>query len=585
MKKIFSTALAFALAFSAVSAVSAQSMTNAFNTNLKLGARGADVVALQSFLESKGLLTMPAGVAKGYFGGLTKSAVVAYQISKGVTPASGYFGPLTRATANADTTTVTTGTTTTTTTTTTGTTATTGTTGTVSTSGVEGTLDTTLAATPANNANVQTQTDVPVYGVQFRARVADSVVQTLDLQVAVSPDNGATFENPATLINTIKVWDGSNVIATIPVSSTTFVKDSNQVYYIRLSGLNFLVAKDATKVLTVSFSTNSIDTSRSVTIDGYGTSSIRAVSGNGISSFYSVDGSAYTRIHTFKKPGTSTLTLSSAASPLRSQNFRINPDNGAQYVPVLNFNLKSDTGDSNLQQIVVSLATTTNASTLYLYDGSTLIDSMNATNAATVTFNNLDNKVIVSAGTTKTLTLKADFPTNSVNGGFLTATVTSVTYQKPNGTSGTLTTAVAGVPQYVFNNAAQWALAGTPTITKVSNQNGSTTEMSATFTFNVTALGSTIRKPIASDFWIDATTGAVSASSSVGAPVVIPNNDIADGSTAQVSVTATVNTVPSAGSYAFVISKLTWASTTGSNVNQTWGLDDFKTPSTAFFNK
>lgn len=595
MKKIFSIALAVAFAFSAVSAVSAQSMTNAFNTNLTLGSRGADVVSLQSFLESKGLLTMPAGVAKGYFGGLTKSAVVAYQISKGVTPASGYFGPLTRATANADTTTTTTTTTpgcpagalfnsmtgascatTTTTTTTT-------TTGTVTTSGVEGTLDTKLAASPANNANVQTQNDVPVYGIEFKARVADSVVQTVDLQVSV--DNNGSSENPATLINTIKVWDGSNVIATIPVNSSTFTKDSNQVYYVRISGLNFAVAKDTTKVLTFSVSSNSIDTTRTVTIDGYGASSVRAVSGNGISSFYSIDGSAYTRTHTFKKPGTSTLTLSAATSPLRSQNYRINPDNGAQYVPVLNFNLKSETGDSNLQTIVVTLATSTKVSTIYLYDGSTLIDSKNA--AGTVTFDNLDGKINVSNGTTKTLTIKADFPSDATSGGSLTATVSTVNYQKPNGTSATLSTSVAGVAHYVFNNAAQWSLAGTPTITKVSNQNGSTTEMSATFTFNVTALGSTVRKPVAADFWIDATTGSVSASSSVGAPVVIPNNDIADGSTAQVSVTATVNSaaIASSGSYAFVISRLSWASTTGSNVNQTWGLDDFKTPSTSYFNK
>ncbi len=572
MKRILSVALAFALALTVVApvAASAQSMAS-FNTNLKMGSRGADVVALQSFLEAKGLLTMPAGTAKGYFGALTKSAVVAYQISKGVTPASGYFGPLTRATANADTAVVITPTTPTTPTTP------------VVTSGVEGTLDTKLAASPTNNANVQVQNDVPAYGIEFRSRVADVVVQTVDLQVSVT--NSGSAENPATLINTIKVWDGSNVIATIPVNSSTFIKDSNSVYYIRVSGINFLVPKDATKVLTFSVSTNSIDSDRTVTIDGYGSSSVRAVSGNGISSFYSIDGAAYTRTHTFKKPGTATLTLSAATSPLRSQNYRINPDNGAQYIPVLNFNLKSETGDSNIQSIIVSLATSTKVSTVYLYQGSTLIDSKNA--SASTTFDNLDNKVVVSKDTTKTLTVKVDVPTDGTSAGAVMATIHSVTYEKPNGTTATVSTAVTGVNHYVFRDTAQWTLVGTPTITKVSNQNGSTTEMSATFTFNVTALGSTIRKPIASDFWIDATTGSVAASSTVGAPVVIPNNDIADGSTAQVSVTATVNSsqIASSGSYGFVISRIAWASTTGSNVNQTWGLDDFKTPSTSYFNK
>ena len=40
---------------------------------------------------------MPAGVAYGYFGNLTKAAVAAYQTSVGITPAVGYFGPITRA--------------------------------------------------------------------------------------------------------------------------------------------------------------------------------------------------------------------------------------------------------------------------------------------------------------------------------------------------------------------------------------------------------------------------------------------------------------------------------------------------------
>jgi len=67
-----------------------------FSRNLFIGISGTDVVSLQSFLEKKGLLTMPAGVAKGYFGALTRNAVVQYQASKGIIPAYGYFGPLTR---------------------------------------------------------------------------------------------------------------------------------------------------------------------------------------------------------------------------------------------------------------------------------------------------------------------------------------------------------------------------------------------------------------------------------------------------------------------------------------------------------
>lgn len=67
-----------------------------FTKNLTLGSKGDDVTALQQVLVSGGYLNMPQGVAYGYFGGLTKSALIAWQKAKGVSPASGYFGPLSR---------------------------------------------------------------------------------------------------------------------------------------------------------------------------------------------------------------------------------------------------------------------------------------------------------------------------------------------------------------------------------------------------------------------------------------------------------------------------------------------------------
>ncbi len=71
-----------------------------FTTDLTIGSKGSAVTDLQSFLESKGVLTMPAGVAKGYFGNLTKTSLAKYQASVGISPAAGYFGPKSRAYVN-----------------------------------------------------------------------------------------------------------------------------------------------------------------------------------------------------------------------------------------------------------------------------------------------------------------------------------------------------------------------------------------------------------------------------------------------------------------------------------------------------
>ena len=83
----------------ATPAVPAAPAAVTYTRNLALGSRGDDVSALQTLLESKGFLVIPAGIAKGYFGALTKNAVRAYQQSVGL-PMVGMVGPQTRALLN-----------------------------------------------------------------------------------------------------------------------------------------------------------------------------------------------------------------------------------------------------------------------------------------------------------------------------------------------------------------------------------------------------------------------------------------------------------------------------------------------------
>lgn len=67
-----------------------------FTRSLTVGARGDDVTCLQNYLTGTGHFTF-AGGATGYFGGVTRSAVAAWQSANSVSPAVGYFGPLSRA--------------------------------------------------------------------------------------------------------------------------------------------------------------------------------------------------------------------------------------------------------------------------------------------------------------------------------------------------------------------------------------------------------------------------------------------------------------------------------------------------------
>lgn len=72
-----------------------------FTRDLRLGSRGNDVLALQKFLVAVNAGPKAGELVKNglttYFGNLTRSVLAEYQASVGIKPASGYFGPTTRA--------------------------------------------------------------------------------------------------------------------------------------------------------------------------------------------------------------------------------------------------------------------------------------------------------------------------------------------------------------------------------------------------------------------------------------------------------------------------------------------------------
>ena len=193
-----------------------------FTRSLTIGSTGADVTALQNWLIGKGY-TIPAG-ATGYFGAQTKAALAAYQSAKGISPAVGYFGPITMASVNAMG-----GTTTTTTTTTTGagcvagamyssttgmacgTTTTTG--GSTSLSGGEGTINNfqTVGATSVTMGTGSTQ---PVMGFQFQAGGSDLQVSRIYYDFYNNTGNGTT--RPWNIFTSASIVDGNGkTIATV----------------------------------------------------------------------------------------------------------------------------------------------------------------------------------------------------------------------------------------------------------------------------------------------------------------------------------------------------------------------------------
>lgn len=68
--------------------------------SMTIGAEGSCVLFIQEFLIDKNsgdsALKLASVGATGYFGSLTRDALAEYQLASGITPAQGYFGPITQ---------------------------------------------------------------------------------------------------------------------------------------------------------------------------------------------------------------------------------------------------------------------------------------------------------------------------------------------------------------------------------------------------------------------------------------------------------------------------------------------------------
>ncbi len=162
---------------SAMNTTTGSMMTSAytFNTNLTVGSKGTDVMNLQKVLNMSSD-TMVASTGAGSpghetstFGPATKAAVVKFQVKNGISPTSGYVGPITRAKLNSMSGSMTT--TTGTTSTTTSTTLPTG-----------GALMVAPATQPVNSLAPQSAARVPFTSLTLTAGSSDVTVNSITVQ-------------------------------------------------------------------------------------------------------------------------------------------------------------------------------------------------------------------------------------------------------------------------------------------------------------------------------------------------------------------------------------------------------------------
>src|SRR3990167_71270 len=223
---------------------SVSSSACAFTRSLTVGSQGADVTCLQNYLTGTGHFTF-AGGATGYFGPITRTAVAAWQAANGVAPAVGYFGPISQAKFSAMV-----GVGGTVPGTTVG--ATTGSTAGITTPGAEGTITVSKNPNPASGTKMyEGDMKRSVLGIKIEAKGSDMKIERVKIDMDHVTGTTVADQNFYNKIATkIYVMDGSTVLASSDLSSSTVVKDGTD-YFITLAGFSFIVPKDTTKVLDI----------------------------------------------------------------------------------------------------------------------------------------------------------------------------------------------------------------------------------------------------------------------------------------------------------------------------------------------
>lgn len=459
-----------------------------FTMNLTVGSTGGDVTSLQQFLVGGGYLNMPAGVSYGYFGPLTRSAVAAWQAANGITPAVGYFGPISRARAN----------------TMGGGTVTPGTPTTpgagITTPGVEGTITVSLNPTPASGTKVyEGDSRVAALGIKLEAKLSDIRVERVKVQI---PD--VTFYTK--IASRIYVMDGSTVLASSDLNSSTVVNESG-TRSITLSGMNFVVPKDSTRVLTVALDIhNTIDSQYtdgdtftiSIPVNG-----VRGMDGAAINQFGPGTLFSRTITPTAALADSQTLTVSNNSNtPAASEVIAAagTDEDELDGLELLRFDLRSTRAAATVTDAVVTItrggAQTATSSVAYLYDGSTLVGSASvvgtSASAMTATFSDID--YVVPADTTRTLTVKVDIDDATATATTFVASVaasTGLTVEKHDGTTLSETGSATGQSISVLNVGPEITLSSKSIAKDVGTSglaNGTSTA-SATFNLNIKAVG------------------------------------------------------------------------------------------------
>lgn len=395
---------------------------------LTMGSEGANVKALQERLIAGGY-AIPAG-ATGYFGGQTQSALAAWQGAKGISPAVGYYGPLTMAAMDASCTPA---------------------------DEVdeeeddsedsedselsgEGTLDT-FEMDDASDTDVQEGSeDAEIAEITVEATDGDIEIDRITFEIT---DGGVanTEQDPWEVFETITLWVDGDMIAEFDASDEDEYLDEDAGEF-RFSGLGIVAMEDEELDIVVGATVvGSVDDAGSATLADWDlmATEVRYFDADGVSEDDDVTDELPTADAGFtivEAGDGEELKFSLGSNNPESTDIIVDEDDKTNGVTILEYTIEAQEGDIELNTLLVNVGITGDTyadvvDDIYLVvDGEEFDDESNTTFAngsTTVTFD-IDGDVVIDMDEEVTVEVVVDFKSQATyaNGTTIEARVRSL---------------------------------------------------------------------------------------------------------------------------------------------------------------